>query len=217
MRVIDESASTEVIVFPANEGAIAELKARYMHLKCNGPDDQAAFDAVHDAEQICVKLRTGTVKAVKELCDPLKKQIDRYKADGDKLVGLLAPIELHLKSEKQAVKDEIERRESIKAEELWKLRWRRYLEAIGEPPDSEVLVPISFREFSEADFEAEIQRLQRETFLRREALIRKAEAEAAEAKRRADEAERLRVQNERLAAERAVRWAARSVVKVART
>lgn len=201
--LVEPGTATDVILLPVNEQKIAELSTAYLALRTNGPDDRDSFEACHKAEQVCVKLRTGTVKAVKELTEPLKKQIEKYKSDGDKLIGLLAPIEAHLKNQKRLVTEEIARREQEAADELYDLRKRRWLEATGNPPDFDGVFPEAFlRSASESDCEAEIQRLTIKTAKEREETIKRIEAEAAETKRRNDEAARIAEENRKLAADR---------------
>jgi hypothetical protein len=201
--LLEPATQTEVILLPTSETQIAELKTAYMQLVTNGPEDRTAFDLVHAAEQRCVKLRTGTVKAVKDMCEPLKKQIDKYKKDGDRLIELLAPIEAHLKGQKKLVADEEARREQERLDELFDLRKRRWLEATGNAPDFEGFPESMLRNLNEADFEAEIQRLTEKTRLEREATIKRIEAETLAAKQRADEAAALKKQADDLAAKQA--------------
>ncbi len=201
-----EVAETEMIVLATDKAAFNEViitsLSEYLSLRCNGPEDTAAFNLADASRKRLVKFRTGLAKQVKELVAPLKAEIKRIEGQADKYQARLDPIELHLKNEVQAVKDELARREQERADELYDLRKRRWLEATGNPPDFDGFPESFLRQTSEADFEAEIQRLAIKTKRDREETIARIEAETAAAKQRADEAQRIAAENARLKAER---------------
>jgi len=205
----EPEVETEMIVLSKdksgdNDALIARLTNDWLPLKCNGADDMATFKIVDDARKRMVKFRTGMNAQVKELVAPHKAEIDRIKAQAERYQSKLSVVEEHLKGEVDSVKAELERREQEKADELYDLRKRRWLEATGNPPDFDGAFPEAFlRGMTESEFEAEIQRLTEKTRKDREETIKRIEAEAEATRLRNEEAKRLKEAADKLAADQA--------------
>jgi hypothetical protein len=187
----------------AREEEIAELSKKYLPLKINGINDKAGLDQVHAARMDVRKRRVAIEARRKELkADALAfgKKLDQAATH---LTGLLEPIESHLESEENAVKEELKRieaEEEAKKAALVQARFDR-LESLGMSvsggmyrlpwnPEGHAMPQELVKCMVDEQFETICQKLQEEI-----------DAEAArqaeiEAKRKADEDEKERLRKE---------------------
>lgn len=104
----------EVIKYTTNKAEIAKMSAIYMELTIKGLEDIDGFEAVHAARMVMVKHRTNTEKLRKTTNADAQMFIKTNNANAKRLLDLMQPIEIHLKTEEEKVTKEKER---IKAEE----------------------------------------------------------------------------------------------------
>lgn len=103
----------EIIKYNVNEAEISKMSDIYMSLTIIDLDDQEGFEAVHTARMVLVKHRTAIDKLRKRSNEDAQKFIKNNNTNAKKLLGLMEPIETHLKTEENKVTKEKER---IKAE-----------------------------------------------------------------------------------------------------
>lgn len=108
-----ELHETDLQKFNVTDAVIAKYSEDFMPLKINGLEDKEGLKQVHDARMTIVKKRTEVEKVRKELkADALEygRQVD---GEAKRIFALLEPIENHLDSEEQKIKEE---ENKIKAE-----------------------------------------------------------------------------------------------------
>jgi len=103
----------EIVKYNVNEAEIAKMSDIYMNLTIKGLDDQEGFEAVHAGRMVMVKYRTAVDKLRKHSNKDAQEFIKNNNANAGKLLGLMEPIETHLKNEEGKITAELER---IKAE-----------------------------------------------------------------------------------------------------
>jgi phage-related minor tail protein len=104
----EPNTGTSLQRFTVQDVAIAKMREEYMPLTIAGVDDKEGADAVHKARMHCVKSRTSTDKVAKELNAEAKAWIATVNGEAKRIIGLLAPIEEHLKSEEARIEAEIQ-------------------------------------------------------------------------------------------------------------
>lgn len=199
--------NTDLQSFLAIKTEIAEFANKYGSLSIAGLDDKAGLERVHAARMLVKNKRIEVEKRGKELREDAVKTQKTVLAAVKELVGLMEPVETHLKSEEDKIeklKEEI-RQEAVRKEEE-KLQGRvAQLTKLGIVPNLAALKNISDVDF--ADY-LQVQKQQHEAKLQQEAEERKTreEAQRIEAeKRQKEDAERrkqqeeLRIERERLA------------------
>lgn len=192
------SPPIEGVLLPVSEEILAQLEKEYAPLTIRDADDAAGIAVVHSARMRCVKIRTGTESARKEINRPHADAIKQNDADCKRLLARLAPIEGRLKSMEDAVEAELAAREQAKADDLYATR-RVRLENAGATTIIESII----RKMSEVEFEEEIHRVEIVVRQEHEATVKRLEEETNRQKERAAEVERNRLEAERLANERA--------------
>ena len=112
----DELITREVAKLDTVAPAIEQLKAEYLPLKISGLDDKAGYEKVSKGLRFVVSRRTAVEDKRKELnADALKYQ-RAVNARAKEITESLAPIEAHLRIEKDKIDSEKERIEKEKAE-----------------------------------------------------------------------------------------------------
>ena len=103
---------TRVVKFDVTEAAISEMKELYMGLVITDLDDKEQYDTVHRAHMIVRGKRTSVEKRAKEYNVEALEWQRTVNAKKNHICELIEPIESHLKSEKQKVQDEKDRKEN---------------------------------------------------------------------------------------------------------
>lgn len=111
----------EVVKYDLNEAEIAKMSSIYMSLTIKDLEDKEGLDAVHAGRMVMVKHRTSIDKLRKRTNEDAQTFIKTNNANAKKLLGLIEPIETHLKGEESKITKEKER---IKAEEAAKEKER---------------------------------------------------------------------------------------------
>ncbi len=194
----------ELAVFRKQDAIVADLRSKYMGLKCNGVNDTKAFDAVHDARMVVKKARISVEKTREELKAEVLERGRKIDAEAKRVTALLAPIESHLQAEEDAVIKERERlRKAADDAKRAELQQRIDALVIYDP----LINPLTVADMTEEAFQGKLVEL-KAAFAERQRVEAEAAAERKrladlEAKQRAEEAEARRVEAERLAADRA--------------
>lgn len=108
-EIIPQSESKELQVFTVRDAVIAVKREQFMKLTVKGIEDKDGLASVHSARMEMVKLRTNTTKEGKAERDKLTAINRQIKAEEDRLLGLMAPIEAHLETEENKVTAELAR------------------------------------------------------------------------------------------------------------
>jgi len=121
--VVESIPTFEVLVagelkkFDAVIPAVKELESKYMPMKIEGINDVEGYNAVTEAFRFMVSKRTAVEEKRKELkADSLAfgRAVD---GRAKEITEMLAPIELHLKSQKEVIDVEKKRLDEIKKEQ----------------------------------------------------------------------------------------------------
>lgn len=174
--------------------AIAHLKVEYGALAIAGIDDLNGYKAVKAGATKLMKLRTAIEAKRKELTDPAEKFKKAVKAEADRLVEQIKPIEEQLKQKakdhedavESAKRAEFQRRITLLTENGYQLVNGFYVCGPVQVHSDEV------GKIAEAQLEVHIEHGRQEIQRR-----------AAEEKRRQEEAERQRQEREALEEEKA--------------
>lgn len=97
-----------------NELLISEMNKQYAGMKISGPEDKEGYKAVHEGIQQYVKARVLVEKHAKQVREKAVKFQRDVIAEEKRVIGLMAPVEEHLRAERKAV-DDIQA--ALKAEE----------------------------------------------------------------------------------------------------
>ena len=184
------------ILFPVTPKTISEMAVKYGSLTVQGASDVAGFEAVTAALKATVNARTTVESTRVALKAPSIKEGKDIDAKAKQLAELIAPIEAHLKTEKERVEKELEKLARAESDRVYKIRLELLTVAGGRIPES------ILRAMSEAQFHTACQAAAENT----KALQAQAKADqdaADERKRLADERDAMNKQEaDRLAAER---------------
>ena len=104
----------QIVEYSINEAEISKMADIYMNLTVEDLDDNEGLASVHAARMVMVKHRTAVDKLRKSANENAQAFIKNNNANAKKLLDLMEPIELHLKTEEEKVVKELER---IKAEQ----------------------------------------------------------------------------------------------------
>ena len=223
---IEEQIGQALKKMPYTEATIAKLKGEYMTLKTNGIDDKAAYEAVHAALMVMVKVRTSLEATRKILNEGAQVYVKAINADTKRLTILAEPVESYLFEQRDIVDKEKERIKAEKdAQEQAKLQGRvAKLLGFGMTFDGNIyrrgdiyIVALLLKSMSEESFETKLAEVEadykaeqeRKAEEERQAVIKAEEDRAKkEAEEKAElecreEADRLRkIEDDRLVAER---------------
>jgi hypothetical protein len=185
---------------------IDELKLELMPLRINGLDDEDGYKKVSSAIRFVVSKRTAIEEKRKELKRPHYEIGMAIDAKAKEYIGLLAPIEDHLKRQKLAVDQTIaiiEEQKAIQKQKLLQQRNDKLIAAgmslvgntyVWKNPFTfaeETIVAINLETMNDEDFDAEVSNI---TKLEQEVVARKQQEE----EQRKAEQEKLRQEQENL-------------------
>ncbi|MFD1143452.1 hypothetical protein ACFQ4C_20165 [Larkinella insperata] len=213
------------IVFSVTDAAINQMKAELLSLTIPAQEDREGYKHIVEARKMVKKTRLDVGKKHDEMTEEAKSYVKRVKAEADRIVGSLKPIELHLQSLEDAYdaeKERIRKQKEIEAQArienrvnrlrsagmIWdgvvemfillqehKISW----EDIKNLPDDQfepLAIDIEDRYKAYLEAEAERKRLEEEEAARKEA-ERIAEEKRIQAERDRQSAE-LKAENDRL-------------------
>ena len=190
-QTAEPNTATALARFTVHDAEIAKMREEYMPLTIAGIDDKKGAETVHKARMVCVKARTSTEKVAKELTAEARKYIEGINGEKNRILGLVAPIEDHLKAEESRIEQEI----AAERTRLWRKEEERKRLA-EEAAEAERQKKIAEENERLAQQRAELERQMAELNAARQ----KQEEEAAAA-RAAQEAEAARLAAERQAIE----------------
>ena len=190
-QTAEPNTKTALARFTVQDAAIAKMREEYLPLTIKGIDDKEGADRVHKAKMHCVRSRTATEKVAKELNQEARDHIAKVNGEKTRIIGLLAPIEDHLKAEESRIEQEI----AAERTRLWREEEEKKRQA-EEAAEAERQKKIAEENEQLAQQRAELERQMAELNAARQ----KQEEEAAAA-RAAQEAEAARLAAERQAIE----------------
>ena len=190
-QTAEPNTKTALARFTVQDAAIAKMREEYLPLTIAGIEDKIGAERVQKAKMHCVRSRTSTEKVAKELNAEARKWIETVNGEKTRIIGLLAPIEDHLKAEQDRIEQEI----AAERTRLWREEEerKRQAEAAAEAERQKKIAEENERL---AQQRAELERQMAELNAARQ----KQEEEAAAA-RAAQEAEAARLAAERQAIE----------------
>lgn len=103
----------QLVKFEITDGAIQEMKEKYLPLTIAGIDDRNGFNIVHNARMIVKGKRILVEKKRKELNESAKTYISSVNKEAQRITDLLSPIEDHLEGEETRIE---QARETLKRE-----------------------------------------------------------------------------------------------------
>ncbi len=104
----------EIVKYNTNAAEIAKMSDIYMHLTIEDIDDKEGIELVHSARMTMVKHRVAVNKLRKSANEDAQVFIKANNANAKRLIGLMEPIEAHLKNEEEVIADELKRIEAQK-------------------------------------------------------------------------------------------------------
>jgi len=146
---VDAAINYAVEKLSESDAVIAQIKAEYMQITVESPQDQAGFETASTALKRMSRLRIDVEKTRKEL----KKDSVRYgkTVDGEakRIQSEIEPIETHLKTQADVVRLEQKRLEIVeenrRREEI--REWISRLNEIGAPVNPDALNVMSREDF----------------------------------------------------------------------
>lgn len=124
-QTIDSVITEAIKQYDVAEAAVEQYKEKFLPLKINGIEDKEGYAEVAQALKLMVKRRNEIEAKRKELKEDSLKYGRAVDSEAKRLTALLAPIEEHLKAEKQRVDDELERiAKQAEMERLQKIQQR---------------------------------------------------------------------------------------------
>lgn len=193
---------------------LLEIADAYLPLKISGVDDKAGYTAVYDALQDVKAVRVKTDKVRKATNESAQEWIRTNNEEAKRLTAILAPVEKHLQSERDAHEAQVEAIKAEKqriADERNQGRVNALLAVGAEIPLSEVVL------MSDETFTSYLA-LATKSFNDIVAQVA-AEAAAEQARLDAEAAEKARIAKEetdRIAADRAAIAAERAIIEAER-
>ena len=195
--VKDPIKALELMAAEYTDEAIAILSDDYLKRKVSDLDDKEGLELVHTARMDIKGRRVSVTKLGKELRDVASAEVKEYCAsvlkEERRIVALLEPIETHLETEENRIKDEKERiKNEARLKEEAKVRERTdRLFALGMTWNGVAYVALEFtlpQELMKAATDEQF-----ETFYEkiRDAMAKEIERKAAEEKARELESLRL--------------------------
>jgi len=116
--------TAELVKANVTEAMLQKIKKDYLPLKINGINDSDGYKQVHEARMTCVKLRTTTEKICKKGREEAVRIQKEWLAKEKEVVNQIQEVELHLKTQEDAIDAEKEAIK-IRQERLLKLPGRK--------------------------------------------------------------------------------------------
>lgn len=122
------------------ENKISVIKAEYMTLKVNGPDDKEGLAKIHPAWSHSRETRLGIEKTRVALKAPALEFERKVDAFAKELTAQILPVETYLKGILDSVEAEKKRAKLEADNKLFESRKQQWIEAGGEPVDRAFLL-----------------------------------------------------------------------------
>ena len=210
---IEEQIGQALKKMPYTEATIAELKSKYMDLKTNGVNDKAAYNAVHAALMITVKVRTSIETSRKLLKEDALKFGRAVDIEAKKLTGLVEPLENYLYEQRDIVDKEKERIQAEKDAQEQATLQGRVAKLLGFDMLFDgniykrreiIIVALNLKRLSDEDFEIVLKRVEEDYLAEQSEIVEEARLKKEEENRLAAE----RIEQDRLRAEENMRLTA---------
>jgi len=107
MELLDDYKT--LIRYSITDEAIAEMRKKYLPIKCTGLEDKEGYDAAKDAKKEIVKVRTTIEKERKRLKEFFLEGGRQVDAPAKKIFNAIAPVEQHLQDQLDVIDKELER------------------------------------------------------------------------------------------------------------
>jgi len=195
-ELINAPPARNGILYAVTPETIEQRAASILAMRIKGVDDEAGLTAVKSTLRTVIGWRTSVEETRKQIkAEPwaLCKRID---AEAEEIQLLIAPLEGHLKSQREAVETQLRLIAKQKEDAIYAARLQRLTDAGGEMHEDTI------RAMPDEAFDLAVEQAQAKTAARLEA-EQKARDEEAERKRLLEEqAEANRQEQARLTAER---------------
>lgn len=194
-ELVSSSVANMPIRFTVSDEKIIEIREAVVGLT---PDTKEGYERIVKAIAGCRTLRVNVEKCRKDLNADSLEWSRRVNAEAKRLTSMLEEIEVPLKTMKQAVDEEKERKKR-EAEEAARRKVEERVNALAKV-NAPFLNPLAIGSWSDEQFESELAKA---TANYEEACKKAAEEAARKEAEEAAKVEEMRIERERLAAERA--------------